>query len=84
MKDHAAEATVAAVAKNMAIGGGGAAFWGGLTANHVAAIGGLIVGVIGLAVQVYYKRRADQRHEEIHRLRVQARLLKPYEDDADE
>ncbi len=90
MKDHVTEATIsaallhkAAIAQKLAVSGGVSAVVGGFTVNHVAAIGGIVVGVAGLAVQIYYKRKADRRAEELHKLRVQHRLLHPYEDDSD-
>ena len=89
MKDHAAEATIATLGQKLAVGGGGTAFLAGLTANHIAAIGGLIVGIIGLILQAHYKRREDlrqlrddEREEEFHRLRLERFKFKPYEDDS--
>lgn len=84
MKDQATEATIAAIAQKTMYSGGSVAFFGGVTANSVAAIGGLIVGVIGLIVTAYYKHQDNKRKAELHRLRVTQRLLRPYEDDADD
>ena len=81
MKHQAAEATIAAVAQKVSAGGGGLSLFGLLTASEVAAFGGLGVAVAGLIVQAYYKRKDDRRKDELHRLRVQQRLLRPYEDD---
>lgn len=71
------EATVAAVANKVTYGGGGMAFWGGVTANEIAAYGGLLIGLIGLLVQVYFKlvdnrrkREADLREREEHVIRM--------------
>lgn len=50
-----------AVGKAGAYGGGASAFFFGLTANEFAAVSGVIVAVIGLAVQWYYNRRRDRR-----------------------
>jgi hypothetical protein len=66
MKDQAAEATVAAVAHKVTTGGGAVAVFGGLTANDIAAIGGLLIAFIGLCVQFYYKRKGDRRDAELH------------------
>jgi hypothetical protein len=38
-------------------GGGTVAFVGGLTANEFAAIGGLLIGVAGFAVNWYYRHK---------------------------
>lgn len=43
--------------------GSGTALFGGLSANEVAAYGGLIIGVIGLLVNWYYKAKEDRRAE---------------------
>jgi uncharacterized SAM-binding protein YcdF (DUF218 family) len=36
-------------------GGSGAAVYFGLTANEIAAFGGLIIAIIGLIVNIWYK-----------------------------
>lgn len=54
-------ADVANVAKNVTLSAGGVAVYGGWTANEVAAVGGLLVALVGLCVQIYYKRKADRR-----------------------
>lgn len=50
-------------------GGGSSAVFFGLTANEFAAIGGLLIGIIGLAVNVIYKHKhyllAKQRQAEL-------------------
>ena len=38
-------------------GGIGAAVYFGLTANEIAAFGGLIIAIIGLAVNIWYKHQ---------------------------
>lgn len=46
-----------------AVGGGASAALFGLTANEFAALGGIVVGVLGLLVQWYYNRRRDRREQ---------------------
>lgn len=70
MRDQATEATIAAVAQKVSAGGGSLALVGGLTANDIAAFGGLLIAVIGLFVQFYYKRKDDRRQDELHRARL--------------
>lgn len=70
VKDQAIEATIAAAANKATYSGGGIAIVGGLTANEFAAFGGLLVAVIGLLVQVWFKAKADKRHAEEHELRM--------------
>jgi hypothetical protein len=38
-------------------GGGGTAFIAGVNANWIAAIGGIVIGVIGLLLNWYYKHK---------------------------
>ena len=60
-----ADAIGVAVGKTAAYGGGASAFVFGLSANEFAALGGIVVGVLGLLVQWYFNRRRDRReHEE--------------------
>jgi hypothetical protein len=69
---------IAAGAHKVTFGGGSVAFFGGLTANEIAAFGGLFVAIIGLLVQFYYKRKNDKREQALYEARL-ARL-----DDEDE
>jgi len=39
------------------------AVFGGLSSTEVAAYGGLIVGVVGMLVNWYYKAKEDKRQE---------------------
>lgn len=64
-------ADMAAAAKNVTLASGGVAVYGGWTANEIAAVGGFIVAVIGLCVQIYYKRKSDRRDAELHAARLQ-------------
>lgn len=60
MEKHASAVTYA---------GSGAAMFGGLSANEIAAYGGLIIGVVGLFVNWYYKAKEDRRAERAARER---------------
>lgn len=73
MKSEATEAAIAATAQKVTYGAGSAAIYGGLTANEFAAIGGLIVAILGLIVQLYYKHKQDRREQRFHEERM-ARL----------
>lgn len=77
MQDHAAEAGISAVASKFTYGGGTAALIGGFTANEIAAFGGLLVAVIGLIVQIYYKRKEDRRKTEQHAKFLASMILPP-------
>ena len=39
------------------------AIFGGLTANEIAAYGGLVIGFVGLLVNWYYKAKEDSRRD---------------------
>lgn len=87
MQDVATYTAVAAAGKNTAIGGGGLALLGGMAASDFAALSGVAIALIGVLVQVYYKRkadararRADERAEEVHQLRLAGKLPLPAAD----
>lgn len=84
MKDQAAEATIAAVAQKVAYGGGGVAAFGGLTANEIAAFGGLFIAFLGLLVQVYFKVLDNRRKSELHKLMLSGRRFDPVQGDCDD
>jgi len=69
MQQEAVEA-VAAVGSKMTYGGAGTAVFFGLTAEFWGVICGLIVGIAGLLINQYYKRKADRYREIEHKLRV--------------
>ena len=59
--ETAATATAAKVAQTATFAGSGAAVYFGLTANELAAVGGLILGFLGLvantAITIYFKAK---------------------------
>lgn len=66
MNEHASDVLAAAIGKNMAVGGGTSALvFGGLAISDWAAIGGVLIAVIGLGIQIYYKRRSDRREAQL-------------------
>lgn len=80
----ASDAVMAKVATGMTLGGGGTAFIGGLTLNEFAMVFGMLIGLLGLCLQVYqtvHKRRVyvterqaiearSRREEEEHRAKM--------------
>lgn len=78
MTDHAtttaqaADAAAAASTKAMAatLSGAGGLFVGGLTANEFAMVTGAVVGVIGLAVQWYYRHQEYRMRRREHEARM--------------
>lgn len=70
MKDQATEAAIAAGAQKVSFGAGTVALYGGMTANEIAAFGGLLIAFVGLCVQVHFKRRHDKREAAWHAERM--------------
>lgn len=58
------DGAIAAVASKAAMGGGTAAWVGWLASSEFVAISGFSIGIVGLCVQFYYKRREDRRNAE--------------------
>ena len=79
VRQEAADAAIASIAGKVTATAAGTAFVAGVSAHTIAAIGGLIVAVIGLVVTVYYKHRSDQRAEARHK--VQMRKLMGMDED---
>ena len=63
--------TIAGIANKATYAGAGGAVYGGLTANEIAAFGGLAVAIVGVLIQLYFKIRADRRDQEFHRDRME-------------
>lgn len=70
MQDHARDLAIAAVGKNLTYGGGTSAVVFGLAASDLAALGGLLIALVGLGIQIYFKRKADRREAEYHAARM--------------
>jgi hypothetical protein len=51
------------VAKVAQYGGASTAFFCGLSASEVAALGGLVVGIAGLLINAIFLYRRDQREQ---------------------
>lgn len=71
-----AETAAAAAASKMTIWGGLAtAGWGFIQSNWIGFIG-VVVTVLTLIVNSYYKRKAERRHAEHHQARMHERELR--------
>lgn len=66
--------------KTGALGGSAGAVVFGFSANEFAAFCGVVVALLGLAVQIYFSRRKDQREQAVH-VEQMRRLIKSYDDD---
>ena len=70
------DAAMSSAGSKILVGGVTTTGMGWLSANTVAAVGGLIIAVIGLVVQIVYKAREDRRLAERHALEIE-RLRRP-------
>lgn len=70
MQDADTASTAASAGLKASVAGGGMLSVGGLTANDLAIVVGLVLGVAGFAVQWYYQRRRDRREELEHLARM--------------
>ena len=47
----------------MTYGGGGSAFLFGFDSNFIGMVAGVVIGLIGVALTWYYKRKQDKREQ---------------------
>lgn len=64
------DATLITVGKVSTVVGGGTAFVGGLSANDIAALAGIVGLIVGLSMQWYFSRRKDRRETAEHEARM--------------
>jgi hypothetical protein len=64
------DAALAAVGHKTAQAGAGTTLMGWLLSSEGTAAAGICIGVIGLLVQLYYKRKQDKREQEEHEMRM--------------
>ena len=69
--DHAVEAAIAASASKATYGGAATIGLGWLLSNEFAVLMGMVLGLCGLAVNWYYRAKADRRHEAEHLARME-------------
>ncbi|WP_010465723.1 holin [Acidovorax radicis] len=73
---------VGGAANKVTLAGAGMTGWGWLASNEFLGLVGALVAVGGLVVTWYYKREANKRHADEHRLRM-ARLRRGMDSDTD-
>ena len=61
---------ITAASQKATIGGGIMALFGGIMATELAAVGGLVLAVLGFAVNLYFQWREDRRKSEEHIIRL--------------
>lgn len=62
--------TITAASQKATIGGSLMALFGGITATDLAAVCGLVLAVLGFAVNLYFQWREDRRKSEEHIIRL--------------
>lgn len=66
------DATLAAAGSKATYTGAGASLVGWLTSSEAGVIFGIVLGVIGLLVNLYFKHRDDRRQQTEHEARMRA------------
>lgn len=66
------DATLAAAGSKATYTGAGASLVGWLTSSEAGVIFGIVLGVIGLLVNLYFKHRDDKRQQIEHEARMRA------------
>jgi len=70
MKEQFTDATIAAAASKSTYTGSGLMITGWLLSSEAAILVGMLVGIIGLVVNFYYRYKQDRREEREHQLRI--------------
>lgn len=76
LKEHVAQqtvdATIASAASKTTYTGASVTLGGWLVSSEAAVLFGIVLGVAGFAVNLYFRSRADAREEAEHRARMRA------------
>lgn len=66
------DATIAAAGSKATYAGAGTSVAGWMLSSEFAALCGIILGVCGLVVNYWYRRREDRRQQVEHEIRMKA------------
>lgn len=72
LKQTTIDATLAAAGSKATYTGAGASLVGWLTSSEAGVIFGIVLGVIGLLVNLYFRHRDDKRQQIEHEARMRA------------
>lgn len=72
IKHQTLEATVAAAASKATYAGAGTSVWGWFASSEAGVILGIVIGVIGLLVNIFFRLRQDRRSQTEHEARMRA------------
>jgi hypothetical protein len=67
---RAVDAIIAAIGHKMAQGGGWGAFIAFLLSERGVAMAGIAIGLFGLGIQWWYRRKQDRREQTEHDMRM--------------
>jgi hypothetical protein len=70
MREQFTDAGIAAAASKSTYTGSGLMITGWLFSSEAAILVGMIVGVLGLAVNIYFRIKQDRREEKEHKERM--------------
>lgn len=70
VQEVTSDAALAAVGSKATYAGAGASVSGWLLSSEGAALVGILIGILGLLVNFYFKRREDRRLQEEHDARM--------------
>lgn len=70
VKTQAADAALAASASKATYGGAASSGLGVMFSSEAAALAGAVVAILGLLINLYFRRRQDRREEMEHELRM--------------
>lgn len=71
-KQHTMEAAAAAIASKATQAGAGVSILGWLTSSEAGVFFGILLGVLGLAVNFWFKWREDKRQQIAHEAQMRA------------
>ena len=78
MQQHI-DATLSAVGSKATYTGAGTSLVGWMASSEFGVIAGIVLGVVGLLVNLYFKRKQDAREQREHEARMRKLETKPGE-----
>lgn len=78
-KQQHIDVALSAVGSKATYAGAGTSFAGWLFSSEFGVLAGIVLGVLGLVVNVYFRRRQDAREQREHEARMRKLITKPGE-----
>ncbi len=66
LKDNSTDATMASIGSKTTTAGASVSIFGWLTSSDAGVVFGVIIGIVGLLINWWFKRRSDQREQAEH------------------